>query len=183
MQVRRVLWRMPLEAKDTEPRSDDRFDLRITEEARVATTAFSLGPLHFQFHPHDVNYPRLKPRACKSIPLGGTAYDWPVDSGPAGYFNRREVIGVADAATLDTGELALRGTVPFVDTATSRTGARRVARVYRDYWHTCQRCLVLDKRTELGKRPAMQGGASGFSSRYPLADMRQIFQRNPARSA
>jgi len=54
MQVRRVLWRMPLEAKDTEPRSDDRFDLRIIEEARVATTAFSLGPLHFQFHPHDM---------------------------------------------------------------------------------------------------------------------------------
>ncbi len=75
------------------------------------------------------------------------------------------------------------GTVPFVDTAASRTGARGVARVYRDHWHARQRCLVLDKRTELGKRPAMQGGASGLSSRYPLADVRQILQRNPASCA
>jgi hypothetical protein len=73
--------------------------------------------------------------------------------------------------------------ISFVDTTTNRTLTRRVAWVNIDHRHTAKLCLVIDKLTQLVKRPAMQTRTLRLSSRDPVADTRQIFEGNTASSA
>jgi len=74
----------------------------------------------------------------------------------------------------------LRRAITFVDVTTGRAGARGVARVNRDDWHTGESGFVLDKGAQLKERPAMQRGSLGATSRYPFADAAQVFEGNPA---
>ena len=77
----------------------------------------------------------------------------------------------------------MRRTIRFINMAATRTGARGVARVNRDNRHAHLLRLVLDKAAKLGKGPAMQLRSLRLTNRYPFADVRQLFQRNPALSA
>lgn len=88
------------------------------------------------------------------------------------------MVSQAREPALNTGEGSLIGAISFIDMTTAGTGTACVAWVNRDHWHAHLLGLVFDKGAELGKRPARQGCSLGLSSRYPLANMRQFFQRN-----
>src|SRR4051812_12867722 len=78
------------------------------------------------------------------------------------------------AATLNTKELALRGTVFFSDMAAGRTLARRVARVNLLHHHAGERRLVVEKSLELVERPISMSRALRLTNRYPDANTRQV---------
>lgn len=90
---------------------------------------------------------------------------------------------MADAAALSTGENSLRFPIGFIDVTTGWAGTTRVTRIDQRERNTPALRLVLDKAAQLCERPAVQCGASRLPSRYPFADVRQVFQRNPASSA
>lgn len=81
---------------------------------------------------------------------------------------------------LSTEENRLRRPVSFVDTTASGTGARSIARVNRGNWHARALCFVLDKVAQLSECPRVENRSLAAPSSYPLADMRQFFQRNAA---
>lgn len=80
------------------------------------------------------------------------------------------MVGKPREAARYTGKFGLGLTVSFIDSATSGTGARCVARIDRDHRHAVQLGLVLDKAAELEKRPAMQGCSLRPTNRYPITD-------------
>ena len=79
----------------------------------------------------------------------------------------------------------MRRTIAFVNTTALRTSARRITRVNRNYRDARKLRLVLEKCTELKKRPAprMQAGSLVASNRNSLANATQVFQGNRATSA
>ena len=74
----------------------------------------------------------------------------------------------------------MRRPIAFIDTTTSRTGTRRVARINRNNGYTCALCFVGYESTQLVERPRVQNRPLAAPSSYPFADIRQVFQRNPA---
>jgi hypothetical protein len=80
------------------------------------------------------------------------------------------MVGKPREAARYTGEFGLSLAVSFIDIATSRTSARRVARIDRDHRHAVQLGFVLDKAAELEKRPAMQCCSLRPTNRYPITD-------------
>lgn len=106
-----------------------------------------------------------------------------VDSRPATNIDRRDVVRESSVSAGRTGELTLRGTVALINTAALGAGPGGIARVYRNDRNARQLRLVLDKAAQLVERPAMPCRPLVASNSYPLADVRQIFQRNPAPGA
>lgn len=68
----------------------------------------------------------------------------------------------------------------FIDTATNRTGTRGVSGINQDHRHTCPLCLVIDKLTELVKRPVRVSRPLLGSNRCPVTDALEILKSNPA---
>src|SRR5690606_17055963 len=65
---------------------------------------------------------------------------------------------------------------------TARTFLRRIARVNYPHRNAFQGRFVGDLESQAVEVPAMQLVASPALNRYPLADVRQVFQRNAASS-
>lgn len=83
-------------------------------------------------------------------------------------------------ATVYTGESTLRRTVCLIDTATVWTGARGIAWIDRKHFDALTFRLVLDKHSELEKRPAMPLCALRLTNRYPIANATEFFEGDPA---
>ena len=81
---------------------------------------------------------------------------WRTYKRPTTNIRSRDVIGKSRVTARYTGEFRLGRTIRLIDTTTIRTGARRVLRVNRKDFYTMPLGLVLDKETELVKRPAME---------------------------
>ncbi|HMN10687.1 MAG TPA: hypothetical protein PKD55_00005 [Bellilinea sp.] len=109
-----------------------------------------------------------------------TARVWLIDSSPAGNIHRRDVVGEPGVSAGHTGEGALVRTIGFRDMPALRTGLRRVAWVNCNDRNTRQRRLVLDFCPEIAKGPAMQLSPVRLTSRYPVADARQVLDGDPA---
>jgi hypothetical protein len=90
---------------------------------------------------------------------------------------------MANAATLDTEERVLRFTIAFINTTTSRTGARCISRVNEDNGNTGKLSFVLDFLAQIMKRPTMQLIALGASSPNSVTNACQVFQGNRSLSA
>ena len=82
-----------------------------------------------------------------------------------------------------TGEGRLIHSVPFVDTAAHCAFTRGVAGIDAQKRDTGAPGLVGQERSGLCEGPGVQAGSLTTASRYPGADMRQIFQRNAASGA
>src|SRR5262249_22149862 len=82
-----------------------------------------------------------------------------------------------------TVELRLGRPITFIDTATCRTGTRRVAGIDIDDFDAGLSCFVTDLLLQIVKRPAMQDGSLGLLNRYPVADALEVFQGDAALSA
>lgn len=70
-------------------------------------------------------------------------------------------------------------TVGFINMTTDGTLAAGIARVNRYNYHSRALRLVGDKCPELSERPRVQNRPLAASGSYPVADVRQVFQRNP----
>lgn len=70
-------------------------------------------------------------------------------------------------------------TIRLVHIATDRTGAGGVARVNQDDRHPQQLGLVIEKATQLMKRPAVPIVPLLPANRYPAADAREVLHGNP----
>lgn len=84
---------------------------------------------------------------------------------------------------LDAKEGRLIHSVPLVDTAANGALARCVAGIDAHQRDTGALGLVGQERSGLCEGPGVQAGSLTTASRYPGADMRQIFQRNAASGA
>jgi hypothetical protein len=105
----------------------------------------------------------------------------PVDIGPMSDVLRGVEIRMSRIAARFAGETRLTLSIGFGDMPTGTTLAAGVSRVYQHHGDTCHLCLVLDKETQLGKRPPCHSGALRLPERSPFrADALQIFQGDPA---
>lgn len=108
---------------------------------------------------------------------------WVVYSTPTTNIDRRDVIGKTDESARYTGEQTLVRTVGFIDVTAGGASPAGVARINRHNGDADALRLVLNLLAQVVKRPAREHSAPRLTSRDPLADMRQFFQRNPATSA
>ena len=92
-------------------------------------------------------------------------------------------IRIGRIATLLTGKARLTRSIGLRNMPTSTTAFAGIARVHQDHRHACQLRLVLDKTPELRKAPPTHLGPLRLPELSPCADMRQIFQRQPASGA
>ena len=85
--------------------------------------------------------------------------------------------------TRHTTERSLIRSVALVPAAADGAGSARVPWVNQDYRHALQRRLVADELAQLPKRPVAVPRSLRMLNRYPIANMRQFFQRDSSRGA
>src|SRR5262249_18318237 len=87
--------------------------------------------------------------------------------------------------TRDAEELRLIATIGPLAVPTPRTGLAGIGWVHVDDPHASQRCLVGNEGAQLPERPIVQHSPLALRNRLlrAFADMREVFQRNPTRSA
>lgn len=105
---------------------------------------------------------------------------WRTEKRPATDIDRSDVIGKPREAARNTEEFSLSLSIRFINMTTTGASTRGVARVNSDHLDACLLGLVFDKGAELKERPTMQGCSLWLSSRYPLANTRQVFDGNSA---
>ena len=95
---------------------------------------------------------------------------------PACDVDRSDVVGVVRETARLATELGLAPAVGLVDVVATRTGARRVAWIDRDNWHTRKCTFVGQERPELEERPSGVHRSLALLDRYPTADTQEILQ-------
>lgn len=90
------------------------------------------------------------------------------------------MVSESRVSTGHTGEDRLSRSVALINTTAYGTGARSIMWVNRNYGHTGQPSLVLDKGSKLEERPVMQRSSLGATQPYPPADTLEVFKSNPA---
>ena len=76
----------------------------------------------------------------------------------------------------------MRATIAFIDTTALRTRARCIAWVNANDCDPRELRFVFEKRTELKKRPTVQGSSLVASSRNSFANATPVFEDNRAMS-
>ena len=105
----------------------------------------------------------------------------PADCGPACDVDRADVVGVVGETARLANKIGLASTVGLVLTPALGASARRVSRVDKHHGNSSETCLVRQERSKLKERPPRVHRSLALPDGYPLADMRQVFQRNPSR--
>lgn len=80
-------------------------------------------------------------------------------------------------------ESILTRTIRTVNVTTNRTGLRRVARIDRDKRNAGKFGLVLQERSQLVERPAVQIVTLRATEPYPVADTLEVFNGNSTSGA
>lgn len=88
-------------------------------------------------------------------------------------------VGVSGITTTCTKELRLSLSVRLINTTASRAGATCVPWVYGNHEDTSKFSLVLDKGSQLRKRPGVDNPPLTLPNRYPLGDTLDVFKCNP----
>jgi len=131
-----------------------------------------------------VNNQRLKPLALSlthRTKLNVLCRDvWQAYNCPSANVHRRHIVSKARVPAVYAEEFVLSTTIGFSNTTAYRTGARGIARINGYEGDAAQLCLVLDKLTQLEKRPTMQCRSLSLANRYPLANPAQIFKGDSA---
>ena len=112
----------------------------------------------------------------------GVRDHWQVDNCPGADILRRDCIGGAREAALDTGETGLGRTIGFIYTTTGRACSASIAGVNRNGHNASQTCLVLNKYLELVERP-ISALASLLATNRSLSNTAQVFQSDTPMSA
>ncbi len=112
-----------------------------------------------------------------------TRYEWRVDHRPAANVHRRDVVSQSSVTADHTRESTLRRSIGFSNVPAVGTSATGISGIHQDHRHTFAPRFVFHKRSQLSKRPTVQGGTLAATSRDSRADAAQVFERNCAASA
>lgn len=107
----------------------------------------------------------------------------PADVGPACDVDRTDMVGVVGESARLANKLGLASTIGLVDTSAKGAGARCIPRIDNHHGNPSKTSFVCQERSKLEERPSRVHRSLALPDRCPLADVRQIFQRNPSRGA
>ena len=110
-----------------------------------------------------------------------TRDDGPHDGGPGCDVDRANVVGVVSKPAAGADELGLRTPRRLVYTPAPGARSARVSRIHGEQGDPSEGGLVRDEGAKLSERPSVQVLSLGLPNRYPIADVHQVLDGNPAR--